>query len=86
MRLFGPCVARRVGGDAGVERSASYGLAAVPAFGGVPSLTRVAADPLTPRNKRALALHALGQCAPTDDHAVLELLASAVRGTPFYNR
>jgi hypothetical protein len=63
----------------GVERSASYGLAALPGYLGVPVLTRVAADRLTTRNKRALALHALGQCAPADDSAVLELLASAVK-------
>ena len=49
----------------GVERSAAYGLAALPRGGGVAALTRVAADPRAPRNKRALALHALGQCAPT---------------------
>lgn len=63
----------------GVERSASYGLAALPGCAGVPVLARVAADPLTTRNKRALALHALGQCAATDDATVLELLESAVQ-------
>ena len=80
----------------GVERSAAYGLAALPAFGGVPALVRVATDcaaaaaeamaasgvlerPLN--NKRALALHALGQCADTADTASLHLLGEAVGDT-----
>ena len=72
---FDPATSLKVDG---VERSAAYGLAALPAYGGVPALTKVAADPLTNRNKRALALHALGQCAPTGDATVLRLLSDAV--------
>ena len=41
--------------------------AALPGFAGVAALKRVAQDPSVVRNKRALALHSLGQCAPTDD-------------------
>ena len=41
--------------------------AALPGFAGVAALKRVAQDPSVVRNKRALALHGLGQCAPTDD-------------------
>lgn len=63
----------------GVERSASYGLAALAGCAGVPVLVRVAGDPLATRNKRALALHALGQCADTSDTAVLQLLQAATQ-------
>lgn len=70
----------------GVERSAAYGLAALPAGAGVPALVRAAAAAAAQRgggqprwrNKRALALHALGQCASTHDAQVLQLLRQAL--------
>ena len=59
--------AGRSQGSLSDDRALACLQAALPNFAGVAALKRVAQDPSVVRNKRALALHGLGQCAPTDD-------------------
>ena len=59
--------AGRSQGSLSDDRARACLQAALPNFAGVAALKRVAQDPSVVRNKRALALHGLGQCAPTDD-------------------